>query len=140
MNIGEFTALDREAQFAEAGRIAGTNPSVFDGIWRTESGRGAVMLSPAGAEGHFGLMPKTRKTMEGRFGTTIDPYNFGQALFTSAHLLKENLGKFTKLPDALRKAAKRTVAATWKRIGALLTKFSPDECANYLANSDYASA
>lgn len=102
MNIGEFTALDREAQFAEAGRIAGTNPSVFDGIWRTESGRGAAMLSPAGAEGHFGLMPKTRKTMEGRFGTTIDPYNFGQALFTSAHLLKENLGKFPKLPDALR--------------------------------------
>ena len=102
MNIGEFTALDREAQFAEAGRIAGTNPSVFDGIWRTESGRGAHMLSPAGAEGHFGLMPTTRKTWEGRFGATIDPHDFGQSLFTAAHTLKENLGKFTKLPDALR--------------------------------------
>ena len=47
---------------------------------------------------------------------------------------------FAKLKHPLRKAADRTVPATWKRIGALLTKFSPDECANYLVNSGYASA
>jgi hypothetical protein len=29
--------------------------------------------------------------------------------------------------------------ATWKRIGALLGEFSPKECANYFANSGYAS-
>lgn len=102
MNINDFQNLSREAQFAEAGRIAGIEPSVFDGLWRTESGRGANMLSPAGAEGHFQIMPKTRKTMEGRFGAAIDPYNFGDSLFTAAHLIKDNMGKFKNLPDALR--------------------------------------
>lgn len=102
MNIGEFSSLDRETQFAEAGKIAGVSPSVFDGMWRTESARGANMLSPAGAEGHFGLMPKTRATWEGRFGTSIDPHNFGQSLYAAAYTLKENLGRFKNLPDALR--------------------------------------
>jgi hypothetical protein len=39
----------------------------------------------------------------------------------------------------LRKAAERTVEATWKRIGALLQAFTPQECANYLKNAGYAS-
>lgn len=39
----------------------------------------------------------------------------------------------------LRKAAKRSVEATWKRIGALPKCFSPQECANYLQNSGSAS-
>ncbi len=47
---------------------------------------------------------------------------------------------FAKLKTLLRKAAERTVDATWKRIGALLPAFSPQECANYFANSGYASA
>jgi transposase len=46
---------------------------------------------------------------------------------------------FAKLKTLLRKAAERTVEATWRRIGALLNAFSPQECANYLANSGYAS-
>jgi len=46
---------------------------------------------------------------------------------------------FAKLKTMLRKAAERTVEATWKRIGQLLDRFSPQECANYLANSGYAS-
>ncbi|PSJ36175.1 IS630 family transposase, partial [Sphingomonas deserti] len=33
----------------------------------------------------------------------------------------------------------RTVEACWKRIGTLLDCFDPVECANYLANSGYAS-
>jgi transposase len=47
---------------------------------------------------------------------------------------------FTKLKTLLRKAAERTVEATWKRIGALLNSFTPQECANYLVNAGYASA
>ena len=39
----------------------------------------------------------------------------------------------------LRKAAERTVEATWQRIGSLLDAFTPHECANYLRNSGYAS-
>src|SRR6202161_1081524 len=46
---------------------------------------------------------------------------------------------FAKLKTLLRKAAERTVEATWKRIGALLPGFTPKERANYLVNSGYAS-
>ena len=46
---------------------------------------------------------------------------------------------FAKLKLLLRKAAERSVEATWQRIGTLLDAFPPDECANYLKNSGYAS-
>ena len=46
---------------------------------------------------------------------------------------------FAKLKTLLRKAAERTVEATWKRIGLLLDAFSPSECANYLKNAGVAS-
>ena len=46
---------------------------------------------------------------------------------------------FAKLKTLLRKAAERTVEATWRRIGSLLDHFPPHECANYLANAGYAS-
>jgi transposase len=45
---------------------------------------------------------------------------------------------FAKLKALLRKAAERTVEATWRRIGQLLDHFTPAECANYLVNSGYA--
>ncbi len=44
---------------------------------------------------------------------------------------------FAKLKHLLRKAAERSVEATWKRIGLLLDSFSPEECKRYLANSGY---
>ena len=44
-----------------------------------------------------------------------------------------------KLKTLLRKAAERTVEATWKRIGTLLNEFKPQERANYLKNSGYTS-
>ena len=47
---------------------------------------------------------------------------------------------FAKLKLLLRKAAERSVEATWQRIGSLLDAFAPHECANYLRNSGYASA
>jgi len=46
---------------------------------------------------------------------------------------------FAKLKTLLRKADERTVEATWRRIGSLLSQFSPTECANYLLNAGYAS-
>ena len=46
---------------------------------------------------------------------------------------------FAKLKLLLRKAAERSVEATWQRIGALLEAFPPHECASYLGNSGYAS-
>ena len=47
---------------------------------------------------------------------------------------------FAKLKTLLRKAGERTLEATWKRIGALLRAFTPQECENYIANAGYASA
>jgi transposase len=47
---------------------------------------------------------------------------------------------FAKLKTLLRKAAERSVEATWRRIGALLQQFPPHECASYLRNSGYASS
>jgi transposase-like protein len=41
--------------------------------------------------------------------------------------------------NAAAKAAERTVEATWKRIGALLNRFTPAECANYIRNAGYAA-
>ena len=46
---------------------------------------------------------------------------------------------FAKLKHLLRNAAERTAEATWQRIGTLLDKFPPDECANHFRNSGYAS-
>ena len=47
---------------------------------------------------------------------------------------------FAKLKTLLRKAAERTVEATWRRIGELLEAFGPQECANYFRGAGYASA
>jgi transposase len=46
---------------------------------------------------------------------------------------------FAKLKTLLRKAEERTVDAVWRRIGSLLDRFAPDECANYFRNAGYAS-
>ena len=47
---------------------------------------------------------------------------------------------FAKLKLLPRKAAERTVEASWQRIGSLLDAFPPHECANYLKGASYASA
>ena len=46
---------------------------------------------------------------------------------------------FAKLKTLLCKLAARSVEATWRRIGELLTQFTPDECAKYLTHAGYAS-
>ncbi len=46
---------------------------------------------------------------------------------------------FAKLKHLLRNAAERTAETTWRRIGDLLDRFPPEECANYFRNSGYAS-
>ena len=46
---------------------------------------------------------------------------------------------FAKLKHLMRKAQQRTREAAWQRLGSLLDEFSQAECANYLANSGYAS-
>ena len=47
---------------------------------------------------------------------------------------------FAKFKALLRKAAERTIPALWQRIGLLLKCFTPQECANYFQNAQYAPA
>ena len=44
---------------------------------------------------------------------------------------------FSKLKAHLRKAAERTIHGLWNAIGRILDLYSPQECANYFANSGY---
>ena len=44
---------------------------------------------------------------------------------------------FAKLKALLRKLAARTVAKLWHALGDLLERFTPQECANYLASAGY---
>lgn len=46
---------------------------------------------------------------------------------------------FAKLKHFLRQAAERSLEATWARIGQILSRFSPQECQNYIANAGYVS-
>ena len=46
---------------------------------------------------------------------------------------------FAKLKHLMRAASPRTIEDTWRKVGQLLDLVSPNECANYLANSGYAS-
>jgi transposase len=44
---------------------------------------------------------------------------------------------FAKLKALLRKLAARTIPSLWDGLGDLLQRFTPNECANYLANAGY---
>jgi transposase len=46
---------------------------------------------------------------------------------------------FAKLKHFLREAAGRTVETVMDHIATILERFTPQECANYLVNSGYAS-
>jgi len=46
---------------------------------------------------------------------------------------------FAKLKHLMRQASPRTIEATWRKAGELIDLFAPNECANYLKNSGYAS-
>jgi transposase len=47
---------------------------------------------------------------------------------------------FAKLKHLLRKAARRSKEDLWRSLGKFLDRFTPQECANYLTSSGYASA
>lgn len=103
MALENLKGLSQDEQFEAAAKFAGVPASVLRGIWRTESAEGKNMLSAAGAEGHFQIMPTTRKTWEDRVGRKLDPYDFADGLTLAALTMRENL-QATKgnVPDALR--------------------------------------
>ncbi len=46
---------------------------------------------------------------------------------------------FSKIKHWMRMAQRRTIPDTWRFIGRLVKTIAPAECANYFANSGYAS-
>jgi hypothetical protein len=68
---------------------------LLDKVWKQESSRGANLLSPKGAKGHFGFMDPTAQ----QYGVT-DPNNFAQSADGAARmyrdLLKANGGDLDK--------------------------------------------
>ena len=47
---------------------------------------------------------------------------------------------FSKLKTLLRQAPERTRDGLWRRLGELLDRFTPDECANYFAAAGYGDS
>jgi hypothetical protein len=113
-SINDLRGMSRPDQLAAAAKYAGVEPKVMEGIWRTESSYGKAMLSPAGAQGHFGLMPKTRATWEQRLGVPIDPNDFTESLLVSAYQMKENMTATKRdVGDALRMYNSGTNRSKW---------------------------
>ena len=46
---------------------------------------------------------------------------------------------FSKIKTLLRKQDPRTVEATWRSVGTVLNRFTPDECQHYLDHAGYQS-
>ena len=47
---------------------------------------------------------------------------------------------FATLKTVLRQVPERTVDGLWRRIGQLLDRFTPHECANYLQAAGYGDS
>jgi transglycosylase-like protein with SLT domain len=114
MTLDDIKGLSQDEQFQKAAEFAGVPASVFRGMWKTESSEGKAMLSPAGARGHFGIMPATQHTWEKRTGQKLDPNNFVEGLTLAALTLKENMSA-TKgnIPNALRMYNGGTDRSKW---------------------------
>jgi hypothetical protein len=81
---GDLSA--RQAYLRSLEQKYGLPAGMLDRVWKTESARGTQMLSPAGAQGHFGFMPKTAK----EYGLK-DPNNFEESADASARKYRDLL-------------------------------------------------
>ncbi|ALF01678.1 internal virion protein [Caulobacter phage Percy] len=104
MDINDLRGKSRSDQFAIAAKYAGVSADVLEKQWARESNRGdpKYMLSPAGARGHFGLMPATQKAWETRTGQKLDPNDFTDGLYMAALTMGENMKATGNVADALR--------------------------------------
>lgn len=91
MDLQQLKSLSQQDAFKWAAEFSGVPADVLDGLWATESQRGQKMLSPAGARGHFQLMPKTQALFEARLGVQINPDDFHESLFLAAHHLRDDM-------------------------------------------------
>lgn len=86
------------AQDKKLGLPAGTTKAQL----LVESGMKGDAVSKAGARGFAQVMPTTQATLEKRAGRKFDPTNLDDSLTMHEMVMKENLGRFKNIPDALK--------------------------------------
>lgn len=91
---------DEMKYLAETDRLIGAAPGTSAAQIQYESGLNPLAVSPAGAWGLAQLMPKTRRTLEGRMGRPIRSRM--DQLQAHRMLMQENIEKFGNVGDALR--------------------------------------
>lgn len=92
MQYEDFKKLDKAAAIKAAAAYVGVEPSIIDGLWATESGRGSNKgPSVAGAQGDFQIMPKTQARLEAKLRRKFTAGDFHDSLFMAAAHLKDDL-------------------------------------------------
>lgn len=103
MNIDDLKKLAPADAIKAAAEYAGVPPSILDGIWRVESGRGTNKgPSKAGAVGDFQIMPKTQALIEKKLGQKFDATNFHDSLRMAAEHIRDDFQREGNIPDTLR--------------------------------------
>jgi hypothetical protein len=109
----------------------GLPTGLLDSVWSAESGRGASMMSSAGAMGHFQFMPGTAR----QYGLQ-NPYDLVQSANAAARYYSDLLAMFGGDPE------KAVAAYNWgqgnlqrdiREHGARWRDFLPQETAQYIA-------
>lgn len=98
----ESLPRDVEDKLLANDRALGLPQGFTKAQFSVESGLSADAVSRAGARGWAQIMPSTQAALEGRMGRKFDPANIDDALTMHQAVMRENLGKFGNLPDALR--------------------------------------
>ena len=119
-----------------------TAPFVLDGAMNRDAFEAYVdkVLAPTLSEGDMVFIDNlpahksatARKLIEAEGATLIFLPPYSPALNPIELAL-------AKLKALLRKAAERTVAGLWDKIGEILSACTPQECANHLRHDEYAS-
>ena len=90
---------EEQARLTALEQKYGLPAGILDNVWKTESGRGRNMTSPAGAQGHFQFMPATAA----QYGLK-NPNDFNESSDAAARmyrdLLKANGGDVSKAAAA----------------------------------------
>ena len=113
------------SNFNDLEKKHGLPSGMLDKIWKIESNRGQAMVSPAGATGHFGFMPKTASA----YGMSReDTFDLNKSSEAAAKMMSDLLRQF-KGNTSMALAAYNWGAGNVQRYG---MGHLPSETAGYL--------
>lgn len=82
-------------------KMAGLTPGTSAAMVDVESKFDPKAVSKKGAKGIAQIMPKTMRSLSGRFKRLLDPFNVADALFMHREIMKENMNHFQSEADAI---------------------------------------